>query len=103
MSDKDNAASAGTVSNSELIEPLGLNEGLTIGNSHAGIKLILPLYVQWTPQDDITAYEVAQLMPLITAQRPIMPSMLPPDPKLLPHIKIHDPNENEITGAKRPS
>jgi hypothetical protein len=92
MSDKDNAEIENTVSNSELIESSGLADGLTIGNSHAGIKLILPLYVQWTPQDDITAYEVAQLMPLITAQRPIMPSMLPTDAKLLRHLKIHDPN-----------
>jgi hypothetical protein len=58
-----------------------------------GNKLMQSVSVQWHPQPDITTYELARLIPLITCMRFIMPHDLPTEPELLRHLVIHDPNK----------
>lgn len=57
------------------------------------IKAIQPVQLVWKPQPDITAYELARLLPLMFIKGPIMPSHLPTEPELLRHLEIHDPNK----------
>jgi len=50
-----------------------------------------PCRFTWTPQEDITAHELAQLMPMLlmaASNATFTKDMLPDDPKLLRHIKI---------------
>lgn len=66
-------------------------DAITINNigSH---KIELPLCVDWQPTSDITAYELAKLIPFLFRARPIYRHDLPSDESLLRHFFITDPN-----------
>jgi len=57
-----------------------------------GARFLSPVQVQWNPQPDITAYELARLLPLLNCVTLIMPYNLPTEPELLRHLIIDDPN-----------
>jgi hypothetical protein len=57
-----------------------------------GVGFLGLIQVKWNPQPDITAYELAQLLPLFNPMRPIMSCDIPTEPELLRHLIIDDPN-----------
>ena len=56
-------------------------------------RIRLPLRVEFKPQPDITAFELAQLLPLFFMRNGIFAENLPTDPALLRHLFVHDPNK----------
>ena len=58
--------------------------------AHSLNVLRMPVTIEWQPQEDITAYELALLLPLF--HRPyIMPEDVPTGPERR-HLVVHDPN-----------
>jgi hypothetical protein len=57
-------------------------------------RMLQPVSVNFKPLPDITAYELAQLMPLFR-MGPIMPYHLPTDPAVRRHLEVHDPNKSQ--------
>jgi hypothetical protein len=58
------------------------------------LKILLPVTIYWRPQPDITAYELARLIPIAMRQTPLTPYEVPKEPELLRHLEVHDPNAN---------
>jgi hypothetical protein len=54
-------------------------------------RFIQPVRIEYEPMPDITAYELAKLLPLFFRQS-IMPSDVPVDPAVRRHLKVTDPN-----------
>ena len=66
-------------------------DNLAINNS-CSMNIIQPITIEWKPQIDITAYELAQLLPILLGHRMLTPHDLPKDERLLRHLVIDDPN-----------
>ena len=66
----------------------------TINFTELVYKILLPVSIEFIPQKDITAYELAKLLPLLTRHSLVMPYELPEDELLLRHLKIRDPNKS---------
>ena len=59
----------------------------------AMFRIRRPLHVDFKPQPDITAFELAQLLPFFFMNRGLFAEELPTDPALLRHLVVHDPNK----------
>jgi len=51
------------------------------------LMTVEPAYMLWSPQPDITVFELAKLMPVLVSRGPIAECMLPPDANLRRHFK----------------
>ena len=71
-----------------------IDDNLLVAPCNEHFKLIQPVSITFKPLRDITAYELAQLLPLFFTHS-IMPGNLPKEPELLRHLEIHDPNKAE--------
>jgi hypothetical protein len=59
------------------------------------LKIQHPVHVDFKPKADITAFELASLLPFLTRGWPIMPWHLPKEECLRRHLVIFDPNKDE--------
>jgi hypothetical protein len=60
------------------------------------LRIELPVSLTWKIQSDITAYELARLIPLMLVPGQIMAHYLPTEPELLRHLEVNDPNKDGI-------
>lgn len=70
-----------------------LKEEVLCAGDDIGTRLTQPVRLTWAPKPDITAYELAKLLPLFLWHQMIMPYDLPQDERLLRHLIVDDPNK----------
>lgn len=56
------------------------------------MKILLPVTIYWSPQPDITTYELARLIPIVVRNVPLMPYQVPTEQELIRHLEVYDPN-----------
>lgn len=57
-----------------------------------GLKILMPLEMEWQPKEDITTYELAMCMQYLVRHNPVMPYEVDTNDKHLRHFKITDHN-----------
>jgi len=57
-------------------------------------QVLVPLDITWDPKEDITTFELAKAIPLLTSNGYIFPNQLNMKESYLRHFKIIDPNKS---------
>lgn len=69
----------------------GSNESYTVLG--AGLKLLIPLQMEWQPKEDITTYELAMCLPYFFRTHGVMPYEVDMELKHFRHFKITNHNK----------
>jgi len=64
------------------------NGNLVVQDNDFKCHILSPLRVEFEPEEDITAYELAKILPLFLGA--ITKNNLPTDERILRHLIIHD-------------